>query len=213
MMQRCKLFAHVCGAGFVAAALLASPVRGDTLLSGFEGDLSSTVGLNWATSLPANYTAVGATQGATAVELTHGTGWTQNFTLDGGAIAPLVATSSKFMLDATAPTTSEWRQLFIVMQGAGLTWAQRGPFELAPGVTTPVTLDLEAEGFRAAAAGGDQSWWQVYLIFQGGDVGGQSQITTTIDNIRFSAVPEPTTAALICGAMIGVVALRRGRRR
>ena len=211
MMHRCKFLVQACGAAFVAAACYVLPAKGDTLLSGFEGDLSSSAGPAWSTSLTHSYTAAGATQGTTAIQLTHGTGWTQNFTLDGGAVAPLVAASDKFMLDATVPASSEWRQLFIVMQGAGLGWSQRGPYELPAGATTPVTLDLATEGFKAAAAGGDQSWWQVYLIFQGGDAGAPSQITTTIDNIRFSAVPEPTTAALAIGGVIGVAAVRRRR--
>jgi hypothetical protein len=211
MMHRCKFLAQACGAAFVATACLALPAKGDTLLSGFEGDLTSSAGPSWSTGLTHSYTAAGATQGATAIQLTHGTGWTQNFTLDGPAIAPLVATSDKFLLDATVPATAEWRQLFIVMQGDGLGWSQRGPFELPAGATTPVTLDLAAEGFKAAAAGGGQTWWQVYLIFQGGDVGAPSQINTTIDNIRFAAVPEPATAALAIGGLIGVAAIRRRR--
>jgi hypothetical protein len=212
MMHRCKFLAQACAAAFVAVACLALPAKGDTLLSGFEGDLSTTVGLNWASNLTKSYVATGATQGATALQLTHGTGWTQDFTLDGGAVAPLVANSDKFMLEATVPATAEWRELFIVMQGDGLGWSQRGPFALPAGATTPVTLDLAAEGFKAAAAGGGQSWWQVYLIFQGGDVGAPTQITTTIDNIRFSAaVPEPATAALAIGGLIGVAAVRRRR--
>jgi hypothetical protein len=210
MMHRCKFLAQACAAAFVAACLVL-PAQGDTLLSGFEGDLTSSTGLSWSTGLTHSYTAAGATQGATAIQLTHGTGWTQNFTLDGGAIAPLVATSDKFLLDATVPATAEWRELFIVMQGDGLGWSQRGPFALPAGATTPVTLDLAAEGFKAAAAGGGQSWWQVYLIFQGGDVGAPAQINTTIDNIRFAAVPEPATAALAIGGLIGVAACRRGR--
>ena len=211
MMHRCKFLAQACAAAFVAAACLALPAHADSLLSGFEGDLSSTAGPSWSTGLTHSYTAAGATQGATAIQLTHGTGWTQNFTLDGPAIAPIVATSDKFLLDATVPETAEWRQLFIVMQGAGQGWTQTGPYELPAGATTPVSLDLVATGLKAGAAGGDKSWWQVYLIFQGGDVGAPSQINTTIDNIRFSAVPEPATAALAVGGLIGVSAMRRRR--
>jgi hypothetical protein len=211
MMHRCKLLAQACAAAFVAAAFLALPAKGDTLLSGFEGDLSTTLGLNWASNLTKSYVATGVTQGATALQLTHGTGWTQDFTLDGGAAAALVAANDKFQLDATVPATAEWRELFIVMQGDGLGWTQRGPFALPAGATTPVTLDLAGDVFKSAAAGGGKSWWQVYLIFQGGDAGAPSQITTTIDNIRFSAVPEPATAALAIGGLIGVAAIRRRR--
>jgi hypothetical protein len=211
MMQRSKIPAHVIAASLVALLCAAQPLQADLLLSGFEGDLTSAAGPAWATNLARSYTAVGATQGATALQLTHGTGWTQDFILDGGAVAPLIAASTKFTLDATAPATSEWRQLFIVMQGAGLGWSQRGPWELPAGVTTPVTLDLQAEGFNTAAAAGDKSWWQIVLIVQGGDAGGPSQITTTIDNIRLNPVPEPATAGLAACGLFGMALVRRRR--
>lgn len=131
--------------------------------------------------------------------------------LDGGVVAGLVASHDKFLVDATVPATAEWRELFIVMQGDGLGWSQRGPYALPVGATTTVTLDLQAEGFKSAAANGNESWWQVHLIFQGGDSGAPSQITTTIDNIRFSAIPEPATAVLAGIAMIGVATVARRR--
>ncbi len=175
----------------------------NTLLSSFEGDLSSTLGPSWTIDSPpfnASFDGVGATDGSQALKLEHNTGWSQFVSLDGGtALANLVASSDSFSLDAWVPETRDWRQVFIIMQGAGQSWSQH-QFDLPAGSST-ATLDLVATGIKANAAAGDRGWWQVFLAFQGGDVGGASRISTTIDNVRFSAIPEPATQTLLVMVM------------
>jgi hypothetical protein len=212
MIQQGIRAAVCCAAAAAVACFVPRAVNADVLLSGFEGNLSSSTGLTWGTSLPRSFVATGVTQGSSALQLTHGTNWAQDFILDGGAIAGLVAGHDKFSVDATTPATTVWRELFIIMQGDGLNWDQRGPFALPAGATTTVTLDLQATGIKAAAANGNESWWQVLLVFQGADTGAPTQITTTIDNIRFSAIPEPATAALAGAALLGVAVVARRRK-
>lgn len=179
-----------------------------TLLSGFEGDLSSSVGVDWTTGLTHSFVTNGATQGMNALQLTHNTGWTQNFTLDSSALASLVASSDTFEVDTTTPDTTAWRQLFIVMQGDNQSWSQH-QFDLVGKGTGTATLDLNATGIKANAAAGGKTWWQIYLIFQGGDDPSSSQIQTTIDNVRFTAIPEPSSLALVALAITGIVLRRR----
>lgn len=197
----------------VALALsspLSSALRASTLLSGFEGDLSTTLGPSWATSLTRNYVGTGATQGANAIQLSHGTGWTQDFSLDGGgALAELVASSDTFQIDTTTPGTTSWRQLFVVMQGANQGWSQT-QFDLTANATGTVTLDLNTSGIKANALAGDKTWWKIHLIFQGGDDPSSNPIQTTLDNVRFnSSVPEPGTLALFLVAGCGMLLARR----
>jgi len=197
----------------LVALALSSPLPSahgaSTLLSGFEGDLSTTLGPSWASMLTRSYVGTGVTEGASALQLSHGTGWTQDFFLDGGpALANLVAASDTFQIDTTTPASTSWRQLFVVMQGAGQGWSQH-QFDLAANATGTATLDLNTTGIKANALAGDQSWWQIYLIFQGGDDPAASPIQTTLDNVRFNAIPEPATITLFAVAGVGLLFSRR----
>lgn len=188
---------------------LPTALAADTLLSGFEGDLSTTLGPSWQSNLTRSFVATGVTEGANALQLTHGTGWTQDFSLDGGpALANLVAASDAFRIDTTTPATTSWRQMFVVMQGANQGWSQH-QFDLTQNATSTVTLDLNATGIKANALAGDKSWWQIYLIFQGGDDPATATIQTTLDNVRFNAIPEPTGILLLLMAGLAWCALRR----
>lgn len=190
---------------------LSSAVGASVLLSGFEGDLSTSLGPNWASNLTRSYVGTGVTQGASALQLSHGTGWTQDFFLDGGpALANLVASSDTFQIDTTTPASTSWRQLFVVMQGANQGWSQH-QFDLAANATGTATLDLNATGIKANALAGDKGWWQIYLIFQGGDDPASNPIQTTLDNVRFnnSSVPEPASLVLFLVAGFGLSSVRR----
>lgn len=213
-MKKTYLQGPLLGAIALVASLIAGPqVHADTLLSSYEGDLTSSVGADWVTGLTHSFGSDGATEGSSALALTHGTGWTQDFSLDGGpSLAQIVANSSTFSIDATTPATTSWRQMFIVMQGAGQGWTQH-QFDLTAGGTATATLDLEATGIQAAAAGGDQSWWQIYLIFQGGDDPQTAEIVTMIDNVRFTAVPEPGSLALGVSSLAAMAWFSRRRHR
>lgn len=193
--------------------LSASSSKGSTtLLSGFEGDLSSSAGLNWQTSLAHSFVGDGVTQGSSALQLTHGTGWTQDFILDGGALANLVASNDTFEVDTLTPTTTSWRQMFIVMQGDGQGWSDH-QFNLVGNGSGTVSLDLNATGLKANAAAGAKSWWQILLIFQGEDVPATAEVQTIIDNIRFTAIPEPSSFVLCALMASGLVPGYRRRSR
>jgi hypothetical protein len=198
----------------VGAALVApGAAHAQTLISGFEGDLSTSLGPSWTSGLTKSFGASGATQGSQAVALTHGTGWTQDFSLDGGpALAALIAGSATFEVDVTTPATTAWRQMFVVMQGAGQGWSQH-QFDLAAGATSTAVLNLVSTGIRANAAAGDKGWWQIYLIFQGGDSPASPQVVTTLDNVRVTPVPEPSSAAVGAAALAAVFAAGRRWRR
>ncbi|QDT68915.1 hypothetical protein MalM25_18410 [Planctomycetes bacterium MalM25] len=191
-----------------ATCLITGTTYAETLLSSFEQDLTTSVGLDWTVGTSGSaYTANGTTDGSSALALTHGGGWSTYLTLDGSEHAPLVAANNYMLFDITVPDTAEWRQVFVVMQGEGLGWTQRGG-DVGLGATTTYALDLNESGAKAAAAGA--TWWQTLVIVQGGDAGG-GDITTTFDNIRFATqlVPEPSTAVL---ALFGLVAAARRRR-
>ncbi len=205
-------YAKLMAAALCVSVLQSASWGADTLLSSFEGDLSTTLGPSWIMNTPpftSTFDSTGATEGSQALKLEHNTGWSQFVSLDGGpALANLVANSDSFSIDTFVPETRDWRQMFVIMQGAGLGWTQNG-YDIPAGSGT-TTIDLVTTGIKAAAAGGDRGWWQIYLTFQGGDVGGAPRITSTIDNVRFTqAVPEPAAVAIVALAGLGWLIARR----
>jgi hypothetical protein len=203
-----RLFAWS-AAAILAAGIAAPHAAADTLLSGFEGNLSSSAGPSWTTGLPHSFVPGGATEGASAIQITHNTSWTQSFLLQSVQVAALIAANDKFEFDVTTPATQSWREVFVVMNGDGKPW-QAYPFAPAPGATTHFALDLVATGVKAIAAN-NPTWWEMEFIFQGGDTTGAPQINTTLDNLKFTAIPEPATCGLAAAAMLGLFVVRRKR--
>jgi hypothetical protein len=186
----------------IALSLLCFAVSGaaaGTLLSSFEQNLDTSVGLTWQTGLNTEYVTEGATEGVYALQIEHNTEWTQDFMLGGKETAQLVADNYFFEVDVTTPADIEWRQLFVVMQGGNpySGWLQAEQFELSANQTQTISLDLNStvagsatgQTYREHAAttvADPEGWWEMFLIFQGADQSGAALITTTIDNVRFT---------------------------
>jgi hypothetical protein len=188
-----------------------SPVAADTFISGFEGDLGSTLGVDWkiADALATTFVTDGVTEGTEALSITHNTSWTNAIFLDSGALLDIVASHDTFDVDVTIDTfDATWRQIYVIMQGTGLGWSQ---VEVnldntdLDYITTNVSLDLSdpvgdgslnwkasAQQARADLNSGAQTdeWWQVFFIFQGEDITGATEINTIVDNVRFSGGPD-----------------------
>ena len=177
------------------ALSLAPRAVADTFISGFEGDLSSTLGVNWELSdtddqTPGDQTwtsaivTQGVTEGSQAVQLSHPIDlWQAGFRLNTPALIDLVETHDAVSFDVTASPDATWRGVWFVMQGDGLGWTQSpSQVDVFPGITSTVTFDLAPWKAGAAASGG--TWWQALIVFMGGD-GASPETYTIIDNFRF----------------------------
>jgi hypothetical protein len=196
-------------AALTAALAMLAPaaLRADTFLSGFEGDLSSSLGMNWDLldtdgSTPDNQfwgieyiNSMGVTQGAQALKITHpADAWQLGLRLDGPATIPVIAQSNRLEFDVTASPDATWRAVWVIMQGDGLSWAQANQVDAAPGVTTHASIDLTAPAnginWKASAAASGGGWWQVLIAIMGGD-SAQPETYTIIDNVRFTGGAIP----------------------
>lgn len=191
------------GAGALAAALITTTASADILVSSFEDDLSSHVGLTWTSDQTTSFVSNGATDGASALQIVSPDNYSFVLSLDGPAITPDYATYDNLVIDVTTPATAEWRQLILVMQGDGLNYTQVGQ-DVPLGTTSEITFDLSDFSPNPTA-----TWWQTVLVLQGGD-SGAGNITTTIDNIRLTNVPEPASLAVLG---LGALSLTRRRSR
>ncbi len=179
----------------------ASNVSADTLLSSFEGNLSSSIGVDWELvdtddQTPedqlwgSQFVETGATEGTMALELTHpADAWQVGFRLNSGALAPLVAASDTLEFDITASPDATWRGVWVIMQGDGLGWTQAKQVDATPGQTIHASIDLTMpdpddvnKNWKAGAAASPGAWWQIVIAIMGGDAA-SPETTTTLDNI------------------------------
>lgn len=215
MNATCHLSARL---ALTAVGLLATfgfGARGvaDTFISGFEGDLSSTLSANWevydadeTTEGDQSWvqtfdTTLGVTEGTQAVRLTHPLdAWQHGFRLNTGALAPIVASHDTLEFDATASPDATWRGLWVIMQGDGMSWTQAAQVDLVPGQTQHVSISLSqpdpaapTKNWKAAAAASGGTWWQILFAIMGGDAASPDTYTN-FDNIKFGGSP-PTSPA------------------
>lgn len=181
----CIALAGACVMGQAARA------TADTLLSGFNTDLSSSIGVDWVVSEPTWSTQFVSqlSEGTGALKVKHNPNWQVGLKLvGGGALAQLIVANDTLELDATGVAGQAWRQVFVVLNGNNehVGWQQTEEFALnVPSEEEPfnhIVIDL-ADGNRNAE--GAQNWkamaqaWlnappetktylEIFIGFQGG---------------------------------------------
>jgi hypothetical protein len=165
------------------------------LISSFEGNLSSSVGVNWdGPGIPtATYTTIGATDGTRALAIHHSPGWAIQAFLKGGVpLAQDVVSHDFLLIDVTTQDdgiggdgwSPAWRQLITVFNSSSGGWQQSdNNYAVAADdggfLTQTVILDLAASGVKAnaqaylnaVAANTQGTYWELFLPMQGGDQG------------------------------------------
>jgi len=165
------------------------------LISSFEGNLSSSVGVNWdGPGIPtATYTTVGATDGSLALAIHHPTAWNIEAYLKAGVpLAQDIVNHDFLAVDVTTQDlgiggdgwSPAWRQLITVFNSSSGGWQQTdNNYSVASDdggfLTQTVILDLAASGVKAnaqayldaVAAGAQGTYWELFLPMQGGDQG------------------------------------------
>lgn len=196
----------------VCASGQAGLATADTFLSGFNGDLSSSIGVSWEVfdtddQTPGDqlwttqFVSTGVTEGTQALEVTHpADAWQAGLRLNSGALAPLIASHDKLEFDVTASPDATWRGVWVMMQGDGLGWSEGKQTDVIPGQTVHLSIDLSqpnpavpARNWKASAAASGGTWWQIIIVLMGGDAA-SLETTTTFDNFRL------TTAAPVLSA-------------
>lgn len=202
---------------YSAQACLAS----ETLLSGFDGDLSSATGTDWTSDGLTTQAFVigpgnGVTQGTQALEITQPKSPPQLvdmklITLDNVA---LVAANDVLLMDVTVPEDVGARSVWFSFRGDGLFEDSPELFfdgELPPRSGT-VVWNYAAAGLKDFAASYAGSYWTIAIGVRGNDYNGGLPITTVVDNVRFATIPEPASTMLALLGFGGLVALRRCKR-
>jgi hypothetical protein len=181
----------------ICGTLLDSRAAAQQVLASFEQTLVSSADNvpfegTWVAS--PDYTPTGATDGANALAVHHSPTWlTEGLFLKAGLPLAEQAAQHDFMLidltttDLGLPAdgwSPSWRQVFVVFNASPEHggWQQNQiDFPVAADDGTSLTytavLDLVSSGIKANAqsfvetGGGPNTWWELFLIFQGGDQG------------------------------------------
>ena len=190
---------------------MCSTTSADTFLSGFEGDFSSSLGVDWEAvtgvtpmidpTTDLNFVTDGATEGSQGLAITHAENYNLTIQLSTFLLINEVLANDNLELDISVDgLNTNWRQAFVVMQGITQPYSQvEVPLVGSTGdpiATTNVSIDLSdptgdgslnwKQAAQNALADPDNQWWQLVLVFQGEDLDLDPQITTIIDNVRFT---------------------------
>jgi hypothetical protein len=176
------------------ALLLAAPslAKADVLLSGFNGDLSSSLGVNWEVFGP-NWSAQSVPQlseGTGALAVRHNPNWEVGLKLPAGeALAQLILANDTLEFDAIGAFGMAWRQTFAVLNGNNdhVGFSQTEEFDLSvPSEAQPfnhIVIDLndanrvqagaqswkdKAQAWLNAPAGDTRTYFELLIGFQGG---------------------------------------------
>jgi MYXO-CTERM domain-containing protein len=184
-------------AATMIAAMCGTPnghVFGQQLLSSFENSLATTAGGAWEGQWTVNpdFTPIGATEGSMALAVHHSPTWVTDGTVlkVGLPLAQQVAQHDFMLVDMTTTDlgiagdglSPAWRQVFAIFNSNQGGWQQNQiDFPVAAddgtSLTSTAILDLVTTGIKANAqafvdaGGGPNSYWELFLIFQGGDQG------------------------------------------
>jgi hypothetical protein len=190
-------------AALVVLAAAAAPTSAQTLVSGFNGDLSSMFGVNWTLTASAGTAAFvdALTEGTQAVQISNDAvagSWPAMALAGGMPLAKIVATHRTLVLDAAPTADLAWRQVFVAQNSDGV-WSQSDQ---------PFNLQLPVEGDRSdrfafditagatswrsiaqswlASPPASQTYFELLLILQGASGSGEAPLTT-LDNVRYLA--------------------------
>jgi hypothetical protein len=192
LSSSCRRTAYCLALATISMAGQASSAAADTLLSAFDGDLSSSIGVDWEVSNAGWSTQFVSqlSQGTGALKVNHKPNWEVGLKLVGGAaLAQLVATSDTLELDAIGAYGMAWRQVFVVLNGNGehVGWQQTEEFALSvPSEAEPfnhIVIDLTdgnrntagaqnwkamAQAWLDAPEGDTKTYFEFFIGFQGG---------------------------------------------
>jgi hypothetical protein len=181
-VRRLAVFTSMMLCSFIGSATL----RADVLLSGFNGDLSSSLGVNWEVRSDVGWLSAfvpSLTEGSMALQITQtkaSSNWEPGLKLVGGeALAQLILAHATLEYDVAPTQTMSWRQSFAVLNGNNETvgWNQTPEFNLdTPGQPTHIVVDLapwkpKAQAWLNETNPDLRTYFELFLGLQGQELG------------------------------------------